>query len=329
MPVVDKSAILQGAYVDIILELYTKFNTVIVHPEVQFGVFLNYVIDYIESRKLNVMIDYDYTLARKIVHLRVVLFTVLSLKPIDLLLIPDEKQFKNIDVIETILNVYLLLLDYNKFKMFSEDYDIAPVEIELIKFYKLSENSDTEDIAIPIERLVGIIRERTTADCAAKALTVLSYTKSLGMKIFLKTDSLNVNSLRKLIELGSNRTDQEQIAIYNCFHTVLKTIEDDSDSLVNLDFAFIDAISGPENPDNLRLVASQIMATISKKILLRPNFNINQVLTYSRIILVLLNDDDIIIRRCISKLILGLQCEYYKREPNNGNYFLITNFFIF
>ncbi|XP_055619939.1 thyroid adenoma-associated protein homolog [Toxorhynchites rutilus septentrionalis] len=304
---VKSNFILYGAIIDILIEILARCQNVIFTEDDQFLDDLSNIVDYLfnlTKQKAYYGID---SIMRRIVLIKLVMFMYNDDENVssECFLCDIDSTKYTYDYIESLMNIILLVLDFNENSSNADQLELDKMELFYIRH--LNDCKRTKIKAIRSEfiksqkchsHLKTIIERNIYHSCVVKAYTILSYSIT-GIQILL-TNNDNVENLKTMFEMTTCNSDQLKSSIYKCIQCIYY-VELKNDSLgINL----LPRMSSATQCSSIRATTIRIVRIISRRF---PEYKTFELyMNFSRTLIALLNDDDSDIREEAAELVTNL-----------------------
>lgn len=153
---------------------------------------------------------------------------------------------------ESVINLLLLVFDYERMLNMSDDFEISDTEITAIRQLSIKQKEEIMEYVISskdfLKGLIKIIDGNFIYFCTAKAFTLLSYSPKFVEQYVVSIESKL--RIKILIELAESKHGHIRDAVYDCLQTYLHNFNYEMEELDSLQF--LKGISTAENSDNLR-----------------------------------------------------------------------------
>lgn len=131
---------------------------------------------------------------------------------------PDKYSY---EYVESIMNLVMLILNYEDTSCNAEQFELDPVEMLYVKSLKTCRKDKFKPLQDELTKSLSfhnqlrlIISQNIQNSCSVKAYTILSYSIT-GLKVLLSNNNSRDN-IDKMLELANNKPDQLRASIYRC-----------------------------------------------------------------------------------------------------------------
>ncbi|XP_065076317.1 tRNA (32-2'-O)-methyltransferase regulator THADA, partial [Ochlerotatus camptorhynchus] len=310
---VKPNFILYGAIIDILIEILARCQNVIFDEDDQFLDDLSNIVDYLFNLSKQKSFYGTELIMRKLVLIKVVMYmhnddeNILSgcfLCDID----PDKYKY---DYLEAVMNIILLMLDFQELSSNAEQYDLDRMEIFYIRH--LSNYKRTKLKALQNEFLKSlkfhhflkmIIEKNLHYNCTVKAFTILSYS-IVGVQALVPSlvmSSSCRDTLKFIFDLAKHKPNQLKASIYKCIKCIYSAEMKNTES--TLDVNLLPKMASAMQCEGVRSTTIQILKITSRLFIESKSLELR--MNYSKALLTLLRDDDSDIREGAATIVTNV-----------------------
>ncbi|XP_053689382.1 thyroid adenoma-associated protein homolog [Sabethes cyaneus] len=308
---VQSNFVLYGAIIDILIEILARCQHIIFAEDDQYLDDLSNIVDYLSNLTKQKPLYGSELIMKKIVLIKVVMYMYNNEEntPKDCFLCQIDPDTYSYDYLESVMNLILLILDFDVFSTNSDQFEIDQMFLYFIRQLNDCKRAKVKSLRNEFTKsskfhcyLKTIIERNIYYSCTVKAYTILSYS-ILGVQTLMSNkSSSNSEMLKVLFKTAVSRPNQLSTSIYKCVKCIYYVEMKAPESILEIDILPIMASS--VQCSDVRATTVDIMKIISRRFIETKSFGF--YLNFSRTLLMLLRDDDTDIRNEASTIVTKL-----------------------
>ncbi|XP_055529032.1 thyroid adenoma-associated protein homolog [Wyeomyia smithii] len=308
---VQSNFVLYGAIIDILIEILARCQNIIFAEDDQFLDDLSNIVDYLSNLTKQKPFYGSELIMRKIVLIKIVMYMYNNEEntPKDCFLCQINPDMYSYDYLESVMNLILLILDFDVFSTNSDQFEIDQMFLFFIRQLNDSKRAKIKSLRTEFTKsskfhcyLKAIIDRNIYYNCTVKAYTILSFS-ILGVQTLMSNkSSSNCEMLNTLFKTAISRPNQLRTSIYRCVKCIYYVEMKIPESVLEIDI--LPTMASSVQCCDVRGTTVDIMKIISRRFLETKSFGF--YLNFSRTLLMLLRDDDADIRNEASSIVTKL-----------------------
>uniref|UniRef100_A0A8D8I1B9 tRNA (32-2'-O)-methyltransferase regulator THADA n=1 Tax=Culex pipiens TaxID=7175 RepID=A0A8D8I1B9_CULPI len=306
---VHTNFILYSTIIDILIEILVRCQNVIFMEDDQFLDDLHNIVDYLCNLSKQWLFYGREATMRKIVLIKLTMYIYADddKLPSDCFLCCIDPAKYSYEYVESIMNLVMLILNYEDTSCNAEQFELDPVEMLYVKSLKTCRKDKFKPLQDEFTKSFSfhnqlrlIISQNIQNSCTVKAYTILSYSIN-GLEVLLSNNKSREN-IDKMLELANDKPDQLRASIYRCIKCLYQT-----ESIVTKNAPKIEILplmASSLQCQSIRIIALDILSIVSKYFGKCRCFAF--YLNFSKTILMLLRDDDSDVRSAATRIITDM-----------------------
>ncbi|XP_052865939.1 thyroid adenoma-associated protein homolog [Anopheles cruzii] len=335
---VKPNYVIYSTILDILLEILSRCQQIIMAEDEQFIDDLSNILDYLFNLANHRLFYGEPLVQQKIVLLKTFMYLYSednsTARNAECFLLRCEREGEtkpSREYIEAMLTNALLVLDIEHIGKHCEEYDITPAEVfyfrnicglkpERLRWLR-TELLRSPAFHASLRRLIDCdsdASQRQPYTIQVKAYLVLSYSAIAVTNVLLE-GKCGREALQKLYRTANSQPHQLRSAIFRCLKRVLQSeVKVSGDFSLSVDF--LPTLAAAYQSKSTRLTAVECLHTVGRRIF--EGKLINQYISFSCAVLDLLNDDESAIRNKMSQVVSQLHqvVEKIKQKPLVATY---------